>query len=65
MAVSGWPTLEVMQEHMQNLVSQWYMIALELATCHAPEDPTSLSPAGGYVMVCTMFYERGYGVPSH
>jgi hypothetical protein len=38
---------------------------LELATCHAPEDPTSLSPAGGYVMVCTTFYERGYGVPSH
>jgi hypothetical protein len=30
-----------------------------------PEDPASPVPAGGYIMACTMFYERGFGVPSH
>jgi hypothetical protein len=37
----------------------------ELATCHMPEDPVSLVPAGRYVVDCTTFYERGFGVPSH
>jgi hypothetical protein len=37
---------EVMQEHLQNLVSQRYMIVTELATCHVPEDPTSPAPGG-------------------
>jgi hypothetical protein len=57
MAESGWTTLEVMQEHMENLVSQGYLIAVELATCCVPEDPMSPAPVGGYVMVCAAFYE--------
>jgi hypothetical protein len=62
MAESGWPTSDVMQEHLQNLVSQGYMTMVELASCHVPKDPASPAPVGGYVIVCTAFYERGFGV---
>jgi hypothetical protein len=55
----------VTQEHPQNPVSRGYMIATELATCPMPEDPTSLTPVGGYVMACATFYKIGFGVPSH
>jgi hypothetical protein len=41
------------------------MTAAELATSRVPEDPTSPTPAGIYVMACTAFYERGLGVSSH
>jgi hypothetical protein len=54
-----------MQEHLQNLMSQGYMTAAELATCRVPEDPASPAPVGGYVVMCTVFYEGGFGVPSH
>jgi hypothetical protein len=64
MAESSWPTSEVMQEHLQNLVSQGYMTAVELATCCVPEDPVFPALAGGYVMACTTFYEQGFGAPS-
>jgi hypothetical protein len=57
MAYSGWPASEIMQEHLQNLVSQGYLIAVELATCCVPTDPVSPSPVGGYVAVCSAFYE--------
>jgi hypothetical protein len=63
MAELGWTMSEVMQGHMQNLVSQRYMTSAELATCHVPEDP--VSPTGGYVVLCVAFYERGFGVPPH
>jgi hypothetical protein len=65
MAVSSCPGLEVMQEHLQNLVCQGYMAAAKLVTCHVPEDPVSPAPAGGYIVVCAVFYERGFGVPLH
>jgi hypothetical protein len=65
MAELSWPTSEVMQEHLQNLVSQGYMIAAELATCHVHVDPASPALVGGYVVACMPFYERGFGVPSH
>jgi hypothetical protein len=39
MVESGWPMSEVMQEHLQNLVSQGYMTVVELDTYHVPEDP--------------------------
>jgi hypothetical protein len=29
------------------------------------QGPCISSPSGGYVMVCTTFYEQGFGVPSH
>jgi hypothetical protein len=40
------------------------MIAAELATYHMPEDPVSAALAGGYIVACVVFYERGFGVPS-
>jgi hypothetical protein len=49
--------LEVTQVHLQSLVSQGYMTAVELATCRMPEDPISPVQAGGYVMACVVFYE--------
>jgi hypothetical protein len=60
----GWTVSEVTQEHLQNLVSQGYMIVVELATCHISKDPASPAPVGGYVVVCVVYYERGFGVPS-
>jgi hypothetical protein len=53
----GWTALEVTHEHLQNPVSQEYMIAAELATCRVPKDPVSPAPAGGYVVACMTFYE--------
>jgi hypothetical protein len=41
------------------------MIAVEFATCLVPVDLVSPAPAGGYVVMCAAFYERGFGVPSH
>jgi hypothetical protein len=61
----GWSTSEVTQEHLQNLVCQGYMTAVELMTCRMPEDPISIVLTGGYVVSCVVFYERGFGVPSH
>jgi hypothetical protein len=61
----SWPTLEVTQEHLQNLVSQGHMTAVKLATFHVLEDPASLAPTGGYVVACMVIYERGFCVPSH
>jgi hypothetical protein len=65
MAELGWTASEVTQEHLQNLMSQGYMTAVELATCCVSEDPTSPALVAGYVMVCTAFYEQGFGVSSH
>jgi hypothetical protein len=41
------------------------MTAVELATCCVPEDSVSPAPAGGYVVASVVFYEPGFGVPSH
>jgi hypothetical protein len=50
----GWTVWEVTQEHLQNLVSQGYMIAAELATCRMSKNPMSPAWAGGYVVVCVV-----------
>jgi hypothetical protein len=65
MAESSWSMSEVASEHLQNLVGQGYMTAVEFATCRVPEDPASPAPVGGYIVACVVFYERGFGVPSH
>jgi hypothetical protein len=65
MAGLGSSALVVMQEHLRNLVSQGYMTVAELATYHVPEDPAPPVLAGGYVVACVAFYERGFSVPSH
>jgi hypothetical protein len=57
MVEQGWITSEVTQEHLQNLMSQGFMMAVELATCHMPKDPASLVPVRGYVVACAVFYE--------
>jgi hypothetical protein len=65
MMESCWTALEVKQEHLQNLISQGYMIAAELATCCVLKDPASSALAGGYVVACMEFYNGGFGVPLH
>jgi hypothetical protein len=68
MAELGWTMLEVTQEHRKNLVSQGYMMAAELVTCHVPKDPEiphSGGGGGGYIVACTTIYEWEFGVPSH
>jgi hypothetical protein len=60
MAELGWTALEVLREHLQNLVSKGYMMVAELATCRVPEDPTS--PFRREVM---SWHARWFGVPSH
>jgi hypothetical protein len=57
MAESGWTASEVMQEHLQNLVSQGYMMMAELVTCRGPTDPAPLPPIQerGYVVPCMAF----------
>jgi hypothetical protein len=54
-----------MLEHLQKLVSQGFMMATELMTCHMPENPMSPAPVERYVVSFMAFYERGFGVPSH
>jgi hypothetical protein len=49
--------LEVTRVHLQSLVSQGYMTAVELATCRMLEDPVSPVQAGGYAVACVAFYE--------
>jgi hypothetical protein len=56
---------KVMLEHLQKLVSQGFMMATELMTCHMPENPMSPAPVERYVVSFMAFYERGFGVPSH
>jgi hypothetical protein len=52
-----WPTLEVMQENLQNLVSQGYMTVAELETYRVPDDAAFPALAGGHVVACAMFYK--------
>jgi hypothetical protein len=65
MAESGWPASVIMREHLQNLVSLGYMTAAESTTYRVPKDLASPILVGGYIMVCVMFYEQGFGVSSH
>jgi hypothetical protein len=57
MAELGWTSSEVIQEHLQNLMSQGYMMAVEIVTCRVPEVPASPINVGGYIVACTSFYE--------
>jgi hypothetical protein len=65
MVEQGWIPSEVTQVHLQDLVSQGFMMAVEHLTCHVLKDPTSPMLAGGYVVACASFYKRGFGLPSH
>jgi hypothetical protein len=65
MAEHGWTPLDVAQAHLQDLLSQGFMTAMKLATCHVPENSASPAPVEGYVVAFAAFYERGFGAPSH
>jgi hypothetical protein len=65
MAESNCSALEIMQELLQNIVSQGYLIVAELSTCRVLADLASPTLVGRYIVVCLAFYERGFGVPSH
>jgi hypothetical protein len=41
------------------------MIVAELATYHIPANPASPTSVAVYVVVCSMFYKRGFGAPTH
>jgi hypothetical protein len=41
------------------------MTVVEFMTCCVPEEPISPVQAGGYVVACAAFYERGFGVRAH
>jgi hypothetical protein len=56
---------EVTQVHLQDLVSQGFMMAAELATYRVPEEPASPAPAEGFILPFAGLYERRFGVPSH
>jgi hypothetical protein len=57
MSELGWPVSKIMAEHLQNLVSQGYMLGVELATHSVPADPASPTLAAGYVIACLSFYK--------
>jgi hypothetical protein len=65
MAELGWTPSEVTQVHLQYLVSQGFMTAVELANYRVPEDPASPVVAEGYMVAFAVFYERGFRVPSY
>jgi hypothetical protein len=46
MVEQGWVASEVMQDHLENLMSLRFMTVVELVTRHMPEGPTSPMPAG-------------------
>jgi hypothetical protein len=65
MVESSWLVSEVIQEHLQNLISQGYMTAVEFATCLVHVDHVSPALTKGYVVACVAFYEQRFGVSSH
>jgi hypothetical protein len=65
MAEFGWPVPVVTREHLQNLVRHGYMMAVELATCRVLADPALPALVARYVVACSAFYMRGFGVPPH
>jgi hypothetical protein len=65
MMEQDWTPSKVMKEHLQNLKSQGFMMAMELVTCRVPEDPVSPTLVEGYVVSFVAFYERGFGVSPH
>jgi hypothetical protein len=57
MVEQGWTPSEVTRVHLQDLMDQGFMTAVELTTYHLPEDPASPMPVEGYVVAFVVFYE--------
>jgi hypothetical protein len=53
---------KVTQSHLQSLMNQGYMTAMELTAYHVHEDPAFPIPAEGCVVAFVAFYERGFSV---
>jgi hypothetical protein len=49
--------------HLQKLMKQGFMMAVELRVCCVPEDPAFPTPTEGYVVSFAAFYDRGFGMP--
>jgi hypothetical protein len=47
----------VMHGHLQNLMSQGFLTAMELTARYMPQDPLSPMPAEGYIVSIMAFYE--------
>jgi hypothetical protein len=63
MVEQDWTLSKVTQDHLQGLESQGFMTAVELMTCHVPENPISLVSVEGYMVSFVAFYKQGFSVP--
>jgi hypothetical protein len=51
--------------HLQKLAKHGFMATVKHEACRVLEDPVLPVPAEGYMVSFTVFYERGFGMPSH
>jgi hypothetical protein len=65
MVEQDWITCKITQGHMQSLMNQWFIMAVEVAPCRVPEDRAFPTPAKGYMVTFVAFYERGLCGPLH
>lgn len=67
MAGQDWYKTKTNLQRLQDLVSQGFMTAAELASSRVPValDAPEPSEAEGYVVAFEAFYERGFGMPAH
>jgi hypothetical protein len=65
MADQDWTSFTIMLSHLQKLLKRGFMLAAELEAYRVLEDPTSPTPAKGYMVSFMTFYERGFSVPLH
>jgi hypothetical protein len=65
MVEHDWTPSTVTLAHLQKLVKQGFLMAVDLTGCYVPEDPTFPTHAKGYVVSFVVFYEWGFSTPSH
>jgi hypothetical protein len=65
MAEQDWTTSTVTLSHLQKLMRHGFLSTVEIETYPLPEDPALPTPADGYVVSFTAFYEWGFGAPLH
>jgi hypothetical protein len=65
MAEQDWTPSSITLSHLQKLVKNGFMTAVELEACRMPEDPAFPTPVEGYMVSFTVFYEQGFGMPPH
>jgi hypothetical protein len=65
MAEWDWTPSTITLGHLQKLVKQGFMMAMELVACRMLEDPMFPAPAEGCVVSLVASYEQGFGTTSH